>query len=69
MPYVRCPRCGIRSYAAPPCTFSADCPVCGSELLPAALSGKRERPSLVERQAALRAELALRQQHGPGTAP
>jgi hypothetical protein len=69
MPYVRCGNCGIRSYTAPPYAFSADCPVCGSELLPAALSGKRERPSLVELQAAARAKLAAGGQRRAGTAP
>jgi hypothetical protein len=69
MPYVRCSSCGIRTYVAPPHMFSGDCPVCGRELLPAALVGRRARPSLVERQAAARAERAFREEHGTGWGP
>jgi hypothetical protein len=38
MPYVQCNDCGVTTYTAPPYTFSADCPVCGSELLPPSLT-------------------------------
>ena len=32
MPYVLCPRCGIRSYSAPPWSQSPECPECGAPL-------------------------------------
>lgn len=67
MPYVRCSHCGIPTYTAPPYMFAADCPVCGDELLPAALSGKRERPSVIEQEAEARAQFALRARGGAGT--
>jgi hypothetical protein len=43
------------TYTAPPYLFAADCPVCGHELLPPGLAGKRERRSVIEQQAGARA--------------
>lgn len=32
MPYVLCPRCGIRTYSAAPWSQSAECAHCGARL-------------------------------------
>jgi hypothetical protein len=52
VPHVRCPSCGLASYAVTPHSRASQCPYCDAELFPARHSGAGGATAAAEDDAA-----------------